>query len=52
MLRLIRSKPGIRPKDLNRLMGREHSASLRNTLIRQGLVRKERHGAAVHYYPL
>jgi len=41
MLLLIRKQPGIRPSELNRLMNRKHSASLRNTLIRIGLVRKK-----------
>ena len=50
MLLLIRKKPGIRPRELHSILGLEHSASLRNTLIKRGLVRKERKGAAVHYY--
>jgi len=51
MLSLIRKNPGIRPRELNHLLNRKHSASLRGTLIKQGLVRKERKGAAVCYYP-
>ena len=51
MLSLIRKNPGIRPSELNRLLKLEHTASLRATLIKRGLVRKKRKGAAVHYYP-
>jgi hypothetical protein len=50
MLKLIRANPGIRPRELHELLGLEHSAGLRNTLIKRGQVRKERVGAAVHYY--
>lgn len=52
MLSIIQQQPGIRPKDLNRLLGLEHTAGLRNTLIQRGLVHKERRGTAVHYYPV
>jgi hypothetical protein len=52
MLSIIRKNPGIRPSELNRLLGRPHTAHYRNTLIERGLVRKERDGAAVHYYPV
>ena len=48
---LIREKPGIRPRELNLRLNRKHSASLRDSLIKRGLVRKERKGSAVHYYP-
>lgn len=51
MLQLIKKKPGIRPSELNRLLNREHSANLRNALIKRGLVRKERKGTAAYYYP-
>lgn len=51
MLTLIRRHPGIRPSELNRRLSREHSNHYRQTLIKQGLIRKERKGAAVHYYP-
>lgn len=50
MLKIIRENPGIRPSELNRKLGIEHSASLGNTLIKQDLVRKERDGSAVRYY--
>ncbi|HLC91744.1 MAG TPA: hypothetical protein VJC09_01700 [Candidatus Saccharimonadales bacterium] len=52
MLRIIRENPGIRPSELNKRIKRVHSAHLRNKLIKQGLVHKERGGAAVHYYPI
>jgi predicted transcriptional regulator len=52
MLKIIKENPGIRPSELNRRLNRGHSASLRSTLIKQGLIRKERHGSAVHYYPI
>jgi hypothetical protein len=51
ILSIIRKKPGIRPSELNRILHREHSASLRNTLIKRGLVRKAKKGTAVHYFP-
>jgi len=51
ILSIIQKNPGIRPSELNRRLGREHSASFRKKLIKLGLVRKERKGVAVHYYP-
>lgn len=50
ILGIIKSKPGIRPSELNRRLGIPHTASFRLTLIKRGLVRKERKGTAVHYY--
>lgn len=50
MLSIIKQNPGIRPSELNRHLSREHSNHYRQTLIRRGLIRKERKGAAVHYY--
>lgn len=52
MLSIIRKNPGIRPSKLNRLLGLAHSASLRQLLIKKGLVRKERRGAGVYYYSI
>ena len=52
MLLLIRENPGIRPRELHKRLNIEHSAGLRNTLINMKLVRKERKGTAVYYYPL
>jgi hypothetical protein len=51
-LSLIRTHPGIRPSELNRLLNREQSDGLRNTLIKRGLIRKERDGLAMRYYPV
>jgi hypothetical protein len=51
-LSLIRTHPGIRPSELNRLLNREQSDGLRNTLIKRGLIRKERDGSAMRYYPV
>ena len=36
MLRIIRENPGIRPSEINRLLNRQHSAYLRDKLIKQG----------------
>jgi hypothetical protein len=52
MLALIRARPGIRPSELNRLLKVEHSDGLRSTLIRRGLIRKEKDGSAMRYYPV
>lgn len=52
ILKLIRKNPGIRPRELHRALGLEHSAHIRRLLTKRGLVRKERRGAAVHYYPV
>lgn len=52
MLKLIRAHPGIRPSELNRLLKLEQSDGLRNTLIRRGLIRKEKDGSAMRYYPV
>lgn len=52
MLLLIRKNPGIRPSELNRLLNRPHTASLRSTLIKRRLIKKQRIGIAVHYYPI
>jgi len=51
-LSLIRKHPGIRPSELNRLLNRDESDGLRNTLIKRGLVRKEKDGSAMRYYPV
>jgi hypothetical protein len=51
-LSLIRTHPGIRPSELNRLLNREESDGLRQTLIKRGLIRKERDGSAMRYYPV
>jgi hypothetical protein len=51
-LALIRAHPGIRPYEINRLLRREESDGLRNTLIKRGLIRKEKDGSAMRYYPV
>ena len=51
-LRLIRTHPGIRPSELNRLLKREQSDGLRSTLIKRGLIRKAKDGSAMRYYPV
>ena len=48
-LALIRAHPGIRPSEINRLLNREESDGLRITLIKRGLIRKERDGSAMRY---
>jgi predicted transcriptional regulator len=50
--RIIRDNPGIRPREIHRQLGIAHSGHLRDSLIRDGLVRKEKRGNAVHYYPV
>jgi len=52
ILEIIGRNPGIRPSELNYKLNLEHSAILRNTLIKRGLIRKERDGSAVHYYAI
>jgi hypothetical protein len=49
-LSLIKMHPGLRPSELNRLLNREESDGLRSTLIRRGLIRKEKDGSAMRYY--
>jgi len=51
-LSLIRTHPGIRPSEINRLLNREESDGLRSTLIKRGLIRKEKDGSAMRYYPV
>jgi DNA-binding MarR family transcriptional regulator len=50
VLSLIRAHPGIRPSEINRLLNLEQSDGVRNTLIRRGLIRKEKNGSATRYY--
>jgi len=52
MLSITHKNPGIRASEINRKLNREHSWSYRKTLIERGLVRKERDGGAVRYYPV
>jgi hypothetical protein len=51
-LALIKKRPGIRPSEINRLLNREESDGLRATLIKRGLIRKEKDGSAMRYYPV
>ena len=51
ILDLVRKDPGIRPSEINKRLGLEQSDALRENLIRRGLIRKERDGAAVRLYP-
>ena len=51
-LALITARPGIRPSEINRLLNREESDGLRSTLIKRGLIRKEKDGSAMRYYPV
>jgi hypothetical protein len=51
-LALIRARPGIRPSEINRLLNREESDALRATLIKRKLIRKEKDGSAMRYYPV
>ena len=50
MLSIIQKNPGIRASAINREMKIEHTWNLRSTLIKRGLVRKDKKGVAVHYY--
>ena len=49
-LALIRANPGIRPSEINCILKRTESDGLRATLIKRGLVRKEKDGSAMRYY--
>jgi len=51
MLSIIRKHPGIRPSELNKTLNIPHTWHLRSTLLKQGLIRKEKKGSAVYYYP-
>ena len=51
ILDLVKKDPGIRPSEINKRLGLEQSNALRENLIRRGLIRKERDGAAVRLYP-
>jgi hypothetical protein len=51
-LSLIRAHPGIRPSELNRRLNREQSDGLRSTLIKRGLIRKEKDGSLSDWPPV
>jgi Mn-dependent DtxR family transcriptional regulator len=48
ILEIIKAEPGVRPSVINRRLGLTQSDSLRATLIRRGLVRKEKSGRETH----
>lgn len=50
MLEITRKNPGIRPSKLNRLLNIPHTWHLRKTLIKRGLIQKEKVGSVVRYY--
>jgi hypothetical protein len=50
IMAIVRRNPGIRASEINRKLGREQTDHYRSVLIDQGLLRKERQGAAVRYY--
>lgn len=50
VLALIRSRPGIRPAEINRRLKLAQSDAPRAALIKRGLIRKEKEGSAVRYY--
>lgn len=52
ILALIKARPGIRPSELNRLLNLAQSDALRASLIKRGLIRKQKDGSAVRYYPV
>lgn len=47
---LIAAHPGIRPSEINRRLNLEQSDALRGTLLKRGLIRKEKDGTAMRYY--
>jgi uncharacterized membrane protein len=50
VLTAIKRYPGIRPSELNRLLGVEQSDSWRAALLARGLIRKVKEGSAMRYY--
>lgn len=52
MLSIIEENPGIRPSELNKLLNIPHTWSLRQALLKRGLIRKEKRGTAVYYYSI
>mgnify|MGYP001567632453 CR=1 FL=1 len=51
MLLIIKKNPGIRPYELNKILKILHTWNLRKELLKRGLIRKEKKGSAVYYYP-
>lgn len=52
MLSIVRKNPGIRASEISRKLNHEHTWIYRKVLIERGLIRKEKDGAAVRYYPV
>jgi hypothetical protein len=50
VLALIRASPGIRPSEVNRSLRLKQSDAQRASLIKRGLIRKEKEGSVVRYY--
>jgi hypothetical protein len=50
VLALIRAEPGIRPSEINRRLRLEQSDGPRATLIKRGLIRKQKEGSVVRYF--
>jgi DNA-binding MarR family transcriptional regulator len=50
VMALIRSRPGIRPSEINRRLKLAQSDAPRAALIKRGLIRKEKDGSAVRYF--
>jgi predicted transcriptional regulator len=51
ILGLIKAHPGIRPSEINRRLRLAQSDGPRATLLKRGLIRKKKDGAATRYYP-
>ena len=50
ILAMIKTKPGIRPSEINRRLNVVQTDALRDALIRRGLVRKVKTGRETHLY--
>lgn len=52
MYQAVKENPGIRAMELGKKVNLDHSWNYRKILIKKGLIRKEKDGAAVRYYPV
>jgi hypothetical protein len=52
VLALIQARPGIRPSEINRRLKLAQSDAPRAALMKRGLIRKERTGSQVRYFPV
>jgi hypothetical protein len=52
VLTLIKARPGIRPSEINRRLKLAQSDAPRAALIKRGLIRKEKTGSEVRYFPV